>query len=130
MLTVLREFFMADEVPRGDKAAFAFFELIALACASEGIRRVLDGRPLWEIIVVWVLFLAFFLLGIKWPQIKAKIQPRLASSVDRIINDLRYLIGTGLLIFLYLIITEIIYVRAIRHDLDAYVIPRSISTEQ
>ena len=64
---------MAEEIPTGDKAVFAFLEMVALAFAFEGVSALLNDRP-WEIwIGSLVGALIFFLAGIKWPSIRASV---------------------------------------------------------
>lgn len=64
---------MADELPTGDKAVFAFLEMIALAFAFSGTERLLDGKPLWGVVGAWAASLVFFMTGIKWPSLRASI---------------------------------------------------------
>ena len=62
---------MADEVPTGDKAVFAFLEMIALAFAFEGTSALLNGLG-WQIWAESYLgAAAFFVAGLKWARLKA-----------------------------------------------------------
>lgn len=63
---------MADEIPAGDKAVFAFLELFALAFAFEGAGSLLRGEPFWRVIGAWVLTAIFFVAGIKWPSLRKR----------------------------------------------------------
>lgn len=130
MLMILWELFMADETPSGDRAVFVLCEGIALFCATQAMQRMLDGRPLFEIVIAWVLCVSFFIIGIKWSKIKLKITPRLASHVNRIATDPRYWMTAIMLVFFYFAISGIIYLRSLRNDLDTYVMPRTVTTEQ
>jgi hypothetical protein len=58
------------------------------------------------------------------------MKPRFAAYVNRIANDARYRYGAVLLFLLYLVITEMLYVRNLRRDLDTYVMPRVVTSKQ
>ncbi len=64
---------MADEVPTGDRAVFAFFEMVALAFAFEGVAALLNRKP-WPIVTgSWLASAVFFLIGVKWPSLKKRL---------------------------------------------------------
>jgi hypothetical protein len=65
---------MADEIPSGDKAVFAFLELFALAFAFEGAAALLRGELSWRTILSFVGAIVCFLGGIRWPQLRARFQ--------------------------------------------------------
>ncbi len=71
MTSLLRGLVMPDEVPSGDRAVVAFFEIIALAFAFEGTSRLLDGKYLLGLLSLGIA-IVFFIAGLKWPQIKLK----------------------------------------------------------
>jgi hypothetical protein len=89
---VLRGLLMADEVPSGDKAVFAFLELFALAFAFEGAGALLRGDPLWRIIGAWVLTAILFVAGIQWPALKKRIG---TSRIGTPRNDPRIWLSAG-----------------------------------
>jgi TolB-like protein len=63
---------MRDEPLNGDKAIFAFFEMVALAFAFEGVSALLNNRP-WPIYTAATFAsIFFFVIGIKWPLIKSR----------------------------------------------------------
>src|SRR5579863_9829766 len=64
---------MAEEIPTGDKAVFAFLEMIALAFAFEGVNAMLNGRPWFIYVGSFFAALVFFLAGIKWPYLKSAL---------------------------------------------------------
>lgn len=67
---IFRSFLVADEIPTGDKAVFAFLEMIALAFAFEGVSSLLAGSP-WPVCAGSLLgAVMFFVAGIKWSWIK------------------------------------------------------------
>jgi hypothetical protein len=73
MYVLRRLLLMADEVPAGDKAVFAFLEMIALAFAFEGTSALLNGLG-WQICAkAYVVAGAFFVAGIKWTRLKASL---------------------------------------------------------
>lgn len=64
---------MADEIPTGDKAVFAFLEMVALAFAFEGVSALLNGGR-WPIYTGSLICAGvFFVAGIKWPKLKATV---------------------------------------------------------
>jgi len=60
---------MSDEVPSGDKAVFAFLEVIALAFAFEGVAALLRGE-VRSFILSLIGAVFFFVAGVKWPWIR------------------------------------------------------------
>ncbi len=64
---------MAEEPPTGDRAVFAFLELVALAFMFEGVSAFLNGKSVWELLGCATAALCFFLGGVKWPLIRAKL---------------------------------------------------------
>src|SRR5438552_17343631 len=72
---------MADEVPTGDKAVFAFLEMIALAFAFEGTSAFLNGHG-WQICAKsFLAAAAFFVAGIKWARLKAVLGIKGVSTI-------------------------------------------------
>ncbi len=120
---------MADDIPSGDRAVFAVFELFALAFAFEGAARLLDGKYAVGLLAVAVSIF-FFIAGLKWPYIKLKTGSRFAFAIDRLANDSRYRLAAILLVGFYIGISSLLYVHSLRRDLDWYVMPRSISEKQ
>jgi hypothetical protein len=67
----LQRLLMADEVPTGDKAVFAFLEMIALAFAFEGTSALLNDHG-WQIVAKsYLAATGFFVAGIKWAHIRS-----------------------------------------------------------
>ena len=46
---IIRRLFVAEELPTGDKAVFAFLEMVALEPAFEGVSALLNGKD-WMIV--------------------------------------------------------------------------------
>ena len=68
---------MADEVPSGNYAVFAFLELLAAAFIFEGVSALLNGTS-WRVCLPALAGgTIFFLVGVKTPWIKSKF-----TSVD------------------------------------------------
>jgi hypothetical protein len=64
---------LPDDIPTGNKAVFAFLEMVALAFAFEGVSAWLNGKP-WNVCGESILgSLLFFLAGIKWPWIRHRL---------------------------------------------------------
>jgi hypothetical protein len=126
----LRGLLMADEVPSGDRAVFAFLELVALAFMFEGVSAFLSGKSLWTLSGCALAALFFFVLGIAWPRIKLKVKPSIAFALNRIANDSRYRIGAALIIAGYVGISVLLSLHALRSDLEKYVLPRVVTPEQ
>src|SRR5450755_1211987 len=81
--TVLRGLLMADDVPSGDKAVFAFLELIALAFAFEGVSALLDGKPWTRWGGAGIATIVFFVAGIKWPSIKHRLELAMPTELAK-----------------------------------------------
>ena len=78
---LLRGLVMPDEVPSGDRAVFAFLEMIALAFAIEGAARLLDGKYLLGTASLGISIL-FFVAGLKWSKIKLKAGSKFAHYLN------------------------------------------------
>jgi hypothetical protein len=123
----LSRLLMADELPTGDKAIFAFLEMFALAFAFEGAGAFLHGEASWRIAGAWTISAFFFVAGIKWPWIKDRIGLRLAAGLSRIANDSRYRIGAMLLVAAYISGYLLISLYELRSDFNAYIAPRTVT---
>ncbi len=77
---ILRRLFLAEEIPTGDRAVFAFLEMVALAFAFEGVNALLNGLS-W-LICTGAFFgaIVFFFAGIKWPTIKQLLGRKVAAT--------------------------------------------------
>ena len=89
---------MADEIPSGNYAVFAFLELLAAAFIFEGVSALLSGTS-WRVCLPALAGgTIFFLVGIKTPWIRSKY-----TSVDwnlwgkRINNALIAVCGLGVI---------------------------------
>jgi hypothetical protein len=72
---------MAEEPPTGDRAVFAFLEMVALAFMFEGVSAFLNGKPFWEFLACFVTALFFFVAGATWSRLKSKI-PHVALKTN------------------------------------------------
>jgi hypothetical protein len=118
---------MADEnVPAGNTAVFQSLALIASAFAAAGAALITTGG---FVIGFAALALAIFLLivGLKWSAIQKHAGTQLVLMVDK---AARYRNVIFLFIVSGFIIYGIHFVYNIRSDIDKYVMPRRITTEQ
>jgi hypothetical protein len=126
---ILGTLLMAEEPPSGDRAVFAFLELIALALMFEGISAFLNGKPWWILTACIGASLAVFIVGVKWPMVKSAL-PRAAAPVERIASSYRFRISAFLLVPFLIIVSGVFYMRTLRADLDAYAMPRTVTSAQ
>jgi hypothetical protein len=131
MISVLGDFIMSEDVPSGDKAVYLFIEMIALGFILYAIEEAFKDHPSWVKVGIAIFFgLSFFLLGIKWSRLKARLWPRLSSRVEAVANDYRYRYGLILLLTAAIIGYVMVSMRSIRSDLDRYLLPRTITRQQ
>src|SRR5208282_153945 len=72
MTSFLRGLLMPDELPTGDKAVYVILEMIALALIFAAVDALV--RKSWFIgMGCFAAAVLFFLAGIKWPQLKARL---------------------------------------------------------
>src|SRR5439155_19378035 len=91
MNLLLRELLMQDEsLSPSDKAIVAFFEIIAFALGWAGVDRLLAGTSLLIVISIFAATILTSYTGFKWPHIKQRVGPRVASTVDRIARSRLY----------------------------------------
>ncbi len=70
MISVLRDIFMADELPSGDKAVYVFLEISAFCFALASVDALATRH--WVASIAYLLVaVVFYLGGIKWPQIRS-----------------------------------------------------------
>jgi hypothetical protein len=131
MISLLREIIMPDETPTGDKAVYVFIEMIALGFVLYAIEEAFKDHPSWlKVVLAVVLGLLFFWVGVNWTQLKGRVSLGLARRVDGVANDYRYRYGLALLLVAAFGVYTIVSLRSLRSDLDGYVTPRTLSTEQ
>lgn len=63
---------MADSLPAGDLVIFGICELLAIGFACEFASKLLNGNFILASIA-FVLTIALFIAGIKWPAIKVRL---------------------------------------------------------
>jgi hypothetical protein len=122
---------MADEVPSGDKAVLAVFEMFALAFAFEGTSSLLSGRGEYlRVVLAYSAALGLFIFGLRWPSIRRRMANPVVSKIHEVANDYRYRISALVLISFSIVTILFVYLRAIRNDLDAYAMPRVVTEKQ
>jgi hypothetical protein len=81
---------MADEAPNPEEMVPSFLHALMWACIFGAVDAIITAKP-WP---VWAsafgLSLISHVVGIKWPQIKPKIGPRFASTIERVARNRRY----------------------------------------
>jgi hypothetical protein len=87
---LLRDIFMSDEFPSGDKAVYIFLEMIALGFALGAVESLLRGDVWWKWSGALLMGVIFLIAGVKWPQVKAQVGPRFATLVERVAGDRLY----------------------------------------
>jgi hypothetical protein len=104
MTLLLRSILMADELPTGDKAVFAFFELLAIGAAGESFAKFSASNP-WQGILLLAITAVLFLFGLKWAAIKKSIGTGTSATIDAIIKDYRWrliIIAASLVLFYFI----------------------------
>ena len=90
MTVLLGSILMGDELLTGDKAVFAFFELLAIGCVCACADTFAHGQYVAGSIL-FVAFVVFFFAGIKWAAIKKRWSASpAAKAVDTIISNYRW----------------------------------------
>jgi hypothetical protein len=70
MISILRDLFMPDELPSGDKAVYVFLEILAFCFALASVDALVVRH--WRSSVAYIaIALFFFIAGTKWPKLKA-----------------------------------------------------------
>ncbi|HTV83389.1 MAG TPA: hypothetical protein VME18_12120 [Acidobacteriaceae bacterium] len=131
MYSLLENFIMPDETPSGDKAVYVFIEMIALGFVLYAIEEAFKDHPSWvKVLVAFALGLVFFLLGVYWTRIKSTLGAHLIARLDRITNDYRYRYGAAVLVIGIAAFYVLDSLHGLRHDLNAYAMPRVVSSGQ
>jgi hypothetical protein len=115
---------LGDEIPTEHGSVFHFLDIFALGCGLEALAGLHKGDSLW-VVAAWVGgAIAFHMLGTKWPWIKERLDARSAVIVYWGVRGLSTLaVGYG-------VISVVFFALQLRSDLDAYVMPRKITTKQ
>jgi hypothetical protein len=130
MLTHLRWPFMAGEIPSGEGSVFHFLDIFALGCGLEACAALFNGKSLWLVAGGVAGAVGFHLLGTKWPVIKLRLWPRLASGIEAIASNRSYRFGALALVVGYFAFAGLLYIHDLRSDLNAYAMPRTITEKQ
>lgn len=125
---ILKEFFMA-ELPTGDLVVFGFCELLAIGFACEFAVKFLNGDVV-PACIAFLITLALFITGIKWPAIKARMGVPLRAKIDRLTSNPRFQVSTLLIIVGCFVGLGLQHVQQIRADVDEYAMPRMLSGGQ
>src|ERR1035437_965276 len=124
MLTHLRRPFLAGEIPSGHGSVFHFLDIFALGFGLAAVDSLVAGRSLWVVGGCVIAAIAIHILGTKWPLIRERLGPRLATILYRAIR-----VASALLIGI-VVVSIFLYVHQLRSDLDNYVMPRSVTKQQ
>jgi len=82
MTSLLRSLLTQDQLPTGNTAVYVFLEMIALGFALAAVDSLVNNKPLFISFGCLVLAVFFFLIGIKWPQIKHKVGPQFVRYLN------------------------------------------------
>jgi hypothetical protein len=136
---VLKGIFMVDELPTGDKAMYAFLEMIALALVFAAVENFIANKPWYVWSACLGLAILFFIAGIKWPTVKSAMGTRFSLSLSLTLFVLVVLAGVkwpqtrlrlAVLLGGYACIYSVVYVRSLRRDIEVYVKPRNLTKKQ
>lgn len=118
---------------------YAFLEIIAAALVYAAVEALI-GQKSWHI---WggclALAIVFFVAGINWGRIKSTIGKRLSLCVSLALFAAILVVGIlwpqfwlrlGVLLAIYVSVYGILYIRSLRKDIEAYVLPRRITNDQ
>jgi hypothetical protein len=106
-----------------------FWPTLLAAIAGYGIIAFIEGRY-WLGTTSSCVAIALYTARHYWTQVKLRVGHRFAAYLDRVANDSRYRWGAVILLMLYPVISGSLYVVNLRHDLDMYVMPRAVTSEQ
>ena len=124
---------MPGDLTSNDRAVFVFLDGLALASLFADVEWLTSGKP-WPLATVFfVIAFVLALIAHNWSAIKPKFAKRLAgltSRIERIAADYRYRTGSLFLAAFIIGIIFLSYMHSFRKDLDMYVMPRSVTTEQ
>ena len=87
MIRVLKDILMPDELPSGDKAVYVFLEIMAFCFALASVDALVAARWI-KSACFFLVAIAFFLAGIKWPKIKVSLFSK--PEIERLKSDLRW----------------------------------------
>src|ERR1700680_1467248 len=91
MISTLRRLFVPDDsLSPADNTVRAFFEIIAFALGWNGVDRLLAGISPFIVVPIFAATILASYTGFKWPQIRPKVSPHFASTVERIASNRWY----------------------------------------
>lgn len=131
MNSFLTDILMPDELPSGDRAVYVFLEMIALGFVLYAVEEGFNSSASWtKVSIAVILASLIYLLAINWTRLKQKLWPSLVKQIDLVTSDYRFRYGVPLLLLGGAAVWGISYLHSLRLDLDMYVTPRVLSTEQ
>src|ERR1017187_3700701 len=110
IIAALKGLIMADEAPTPEEMVPSFLHAFMWASAF-GVVEEARSKHLWFAGGLLIAAVTFHFVGIRWPQIKPKVGPRVASTVELIASNRLYLraIYSGIAIALLVSIPLTVY---------------------
>src|ERR1017187_4569679 len=110
IIAALKGLIMADEAPTPEEMVPSFLHAFMWASAF-GVVEEARSKHLWFAGGLLIAAVTFHFVGIRWPQIKPKVGPRVASTVELIASNRLYLraICSGIAIALLVSIPLTVY---------------------
>src|SRR5277367_5814766 len=118
--------YMSGEIPTGEGSVFHFLDIFALGCGLEACAALFKGEY-WKVLLGVAGAIALHLIGTNWPLIKTKLAPNLASFLERVGRSKRLRIAALFLVVGYFVALLWLFLYKIRHDLDEYAMPRTVT---
>jgi hypothetical protein len=131
MISLLRGILMPDDsLSPSEKMVLVLFETIAFALGWGGVDRLLAGASLLTVALIFLSSMLVSYAGFKWPFIKRKISIGITSAIERGASNYRLRIGIVFLAVLSVLFPLLLALHSVRSDLDAYVMPRTVTSKQ
>jgi hypothetical protein len=121
---------MSEGPPTEETAVSSFLDYVALACIFASVEAIISGRPWMVVVSALAAAVVFHIVGIRWSQIRSKTGMRFTSWVDRTAAVPYYRRLAVALLLVILVSPLLVYVHALRRDLDFYAMPRHITDKQ
>jgi hypothetical protein len=115
---------VAGEIPAGSESVFHFLDIFALGFGLLAVDSFGAGKPAWETGGYVAAAAAIHIIGTKLPRISRILGSNIRSALNMIITIL------SACFVVYAVFSGVFYVLRLRSDLDAFVIPRTLTDEQ
>jgi len=134
MMGLGRRWRMFEELEKPDRIVCICLDYLGLGFLLGAGEIVLTSQtpsfPLWKVTVCIVIGVGLICTAQYWPSVKPKLRPSFVSFITTTASNFWLRFFATIVIAGYFIGGGLLYIHRMRSDLDIYVMPRTVTSEQ